>query len=204
MTKTTKDGLIDEAAVRAEIAALCATTDGTRRDGRAGDPRPEILAVLKRVNQESREAARVLLEKERHGIACAARLSASMDAIIRVVYDHAVERVFKVENPSSAERMTVAAVGGYGRGTLGPASDIDLLFLLPYKQTPWGESVVEYVLYMLWDLGLKVGHATRRVDECIRLARADMTIRTPCWKRAGSGATSACSRRWPSASPTRW
>ncbi|BBE72896.1 [protein-PII] uridylyltransferase [Oharaeibacter diazotrophicus] len=179
MTRAADTGiLIDEAAVRAEIAALCAASGGTRRDGRATDPRAGILAVLKRVNAEGREKARLLLVEERHGMRCAERLSAMMDTIIRIVYDHAVERVFKVDNPSSSEHMTLAAVGGYGRGTLGPASDIDLLFLLPYKQTPWGESVVEYVLYMLWDLGLKVGHATRRVDECIRLARSDMTIRT--------------------------
>ena len=74
--------------------------------------------------------------------------------------------------------MAVVAVGGYGRGTLAPGSDIDLLFLLPYKQTPWGEQIVEYMLYMLWDLGLKVGHATRNIDECMRLSRSDMTIRT--------------------------
>ena len=61
---------------------------------------------------------------------------------------------------------------------LAPGSDIDLLFLLPYKQTPWGESVVEYMLYLLWDLGFKVGHATRTVDQCLKLARADITIRT--------------------------
>jgi [protein-PII] uridylyltransferase len=69
-------------------------------------------------------------------------------------------------------------VGGYGRGTLAPGSDIDLLFILPYKQTPWGEQVTEYILYMLWDLGQKVGHAVRSVDECIRMARSDMTVRT--------------------------
>ena len=74
--------------------------------------------------------------------------------------------------------MAIVATGGYGRGLLAPGSDIDLLFLLPYKQTPWGESVVEYMLYMLWDLGLKVGHATRTVDQCIKLASADITIRT--------------------------
>src|ERR1051326_5859955 len=74
--------------------------------------------------------------------------------------------------------MSVIAVGGYGRATLAPGSDVDLLFLLPYKQTPWGESVVEFILYLLWDLGLKVGHATRSVDECIRMARSDMTVRT--------------------------
>ena len=74
--------------------------------------------------------------------------------------------------------MAVVATGGYGRRLLAPFSDVDLLFLLPYKQTPWGESVVEYVLYLLWDLGLKVGHATRTVDQSLKLARADMTIRT--------------------------
>ena len=74
--------------------------------------------------------------------------------------------------------MAVVATGGYGRGLLAPGSDIDLLFLLPYKQTAWGESVAEAILYCLWDLGLKVGHATRSIDECIRQAKADMTIRT--------------------------
>ena len=72
----------------------------------------------------------------------------------------------------------MVATGGYGRGLLAPGSDIDLLFLLPYKQTAWGESVAEGILYCLWDMGLKVGHATRSVDECIRQAKADMTIRT--------------------------
>ena len=74
--------------------------------------------------------------------------------------------------------MAVVATGGYGRGVLAPGSDIDLLFLLPYKQTAWGESVAETILYCLWDIGLKVGHATRSINECIRQAKADMTIRT--------------------------
>ena len=74
--------------------------------------------------------------------------------------------------------MAVVATGGYGRGLQAPGSDIDLLFLLPYKQTAWGELVAEAILYCLWDTGLKVGHATRSVDECIRQAKADMTIRT--------------------------
>src|SRR5207253_2387670 len=77
-----------------------------------------------------------------------------------------------------AERMAIVATGGYGRGVLAAGSDIDLLFLLPYKQTAWGESVAETILYCLWDMGLKVGHATRSISECIRAAKADMTIRT--------------------------
>ena len=75
--------------------------------------------------------------------------------------------------------MAIVATGGYGRGLLAPRLRHRLLlFLLPYKQTAWGESVAEAILYCLWDLGLKVGHATRSVDECIRQAKADMTIRT--------------------------
>ena len=61
---------------------------------------------------------------------------------------------------------------------MAPFSDVDLLFITPYKQTAWGESLIESVLYCLWDLRLKVGHAVRTADDCLRLARQDITIRT--------------------------
>src|SRR5262249_38238688 len=98
--------------------------------------------------------------------------------VVMGLYDVAVQRFYPVDNPTDAQKLAVVPVGGYGRGLLAPGSDIDLLFLLPYKQTSWGESVVEFILYGLWDLGLKVGHATRSVEQCIRLAKQDMTIRT--------------------------
>ncbi|RUZ83007.1 [protein-PII] uridylyltransferase, partial [Mesorhizobium sp. M7A.F.Ca.CA.001.14.1.1] len=137
-----------------------------------------VLQLLKGRLADGRAIAERMLRDDGGGSACAARLSHLMDEIIRALYDFAVTHVYRVKNPSSAERMAVVAVGGYGRGTLAPGSDIDLLFLLPYKQTPWGEQTVEYMLYMLWDLGLKVGHATRNIDECLRLSRTDVTIRT--------------------------
>ena len=101
-----------------------------------------------------------------------------MDQLIRVVFDFADQRIYAAANPSAAERLGVVATGGYGRGELAPLSDIDLLFLRPYKQTPRGEQIVEFMLYLLWDMGLKVGHATRTVDESLRYADRDQTIRT--------------------------
>jgi [protein-PII] uridylyltransferase len=140
--------------------------------------RAAIVGRLKQVLSEGRGAAEAQLRADGHGTACARRLSDLQDAIVRAVYALAADHVYGRSNPTAAERMSVVAVGGYGRRTLAPGSDVDLLFLLPYKQTPWGESVVEFILYLLWDLGLKVGHATRSVEECIRIAKADMTVRT--------------------------
>lgn len=63
-------------------------------------------------------------------------------------------------------------------GEMAPHSDVDLLFLIPYKATAWSESVIESMLYILWDLKLKVGHATRTIEDCLRLGADDFTIQT--------------------------
>src|SRR5262249_17136308 len=101
-----------------------------------------------------------------------------IDQMIRVMFDLVAGEIYPLPNPTSGERLAIVAVGGYGRGELAPYSDIDLLFLLPYKRTPHTEQVVEYLLYLLWDLGLKIGQATRSVEECLRQAKSELTIRT--------------------------
>ena len=93
-----------------------------------------------------------------------------MDRVVSTIYDAVVEHLYPADNTSSGDRLALVATGGYGRGTLAPGSDVDLLFLLPYKQTAWSESVVEAMLYVLWDLKLKIGHATRSVEDCLREA----------------------------------
>ncbi|OOY14220.1 [protein-PII] uridylyltransferase [Thioclava marina] len=100
------------------------------------------------------------------------------DGIVRSVLRIATTRLHRLGTPTEAERFAVLAVGGYGRAEMAPHSDVDLLFLTPYKITPWAESVVESMLYILWDLKLKVGHSSRTLDDCIRLGREDITIRT--------------------------
>src|SRR5215207_11028817 len=146
-----------------------------------GDPaalRAWLVPKLLRLLETGRAEAEASLMSDGDGLACARRLSHLMDHVLHLVHEAVVRRLYPVDNPSTSERLALVATGGYGRGTLAPGSDIDLLFLLPYKQTAWGESVVEAMLYVLWDLKLKVGHATRSVDDCVREAKADMTIRT--------------------------
>ncbi|MCU0789895.1 MAG: nucleotidyltransferase domain-containing protein, partial [Nitratireductor sp.] len=164
--------LIDPDAVRQSLDAIAESRIP------AAQQRAQVLALLKEVSARGRATARRRLDADGKGADCARGLSHLQDEIIRLIYEFAATHVYKVTNPSLGEHMAIVAVGGYGRGMLAPGSDIDLLFVLPYKQTAWGEAVVEFILYMLWDMGFKVGHATRNVDECIRQARADMTIRT--------------------------
>jgi [protein-PII] uridylyltransferase len=165
--------VFDRDAVAAELAELAAAHSGSD-----GELRAAVTQRLKTALADGRAEAEELLLRDRHGRRCAERLCRMLDEIVHVLYEFAAKHLYSSQNPSEAERMAVIATGGYGRGLLAPGSDIDLLFLLPYKQTAWGESIAETILYCLWDLGLKVGHATRSVDESIRQARADMTIRT--------------------------
>ncbi|AZO20265.1 [protein-PII] uridylyltransferase [Mesorhizobium sp. M1E.F.Ca.ET.045.02.1.1] len=169
------DEIIEGDALRRDMTALTRASAG---DGSGKATRTAVLQLLKGRLGEGRKIAEAMLKEDGGGNACAERLSHLMDELIQALYDFAAGHVYRVKNRSAAERMAVVAVGGYGRGTLAPGSDIDLLFLLPYKQTPWGEQIVEYMLYMLWDMGLKVGHATRNIEECLRLSRTDITIRT--------------------------
>src|SRR5215208_4222758 len=165
--------LIDADALAADLAVLA-----ERHAGRERELRSAVALHLKAALLEGRAQAERLLRKDRRGRLCTERLCLMQDEIIRLLYEFAGKYLYHSDNPSEAERMAVVATGGYGRGLLAPGSDIDLLFLLPYKQTAWGESIAEAILYCLWDMGLKVGHASRSVDESIRQARADMTIRT--------------------------
>jgi [protein-PII] uridylyltransferase len=144
----------------------------------AAELRAKLVPLLKSFLDEGRAEAEARLLENQDGLVCARYLCERMDELVHIVHDAVVRHLYFRANPSAGERLAVAATGGYGRGTLAPGSDVDLLFLLPYKQTAWSESVVEAVLYVLWDLKLKVGHATRSVDECLREAQGDMTIRT--------------------------
>ena len=164
-----RDMTLDQ--LRAELAIAVAES-GAAKTGL----RPNIVKVLKVALERSHARAERQLLADGNGTRCAEALSLAEDEIIRCLFDLANLTLFPARG--TEERIAVVAVGGYGRGTLAPGSDIDLLFVLPARQTERVQNIVEFILYCLWDTRQKVGHATRSIDECIRLARSDNTILT--------------------------
>ncbi|HBK05748.1 MAG TPA: [protein-PII] uridylyltransferase [Acetobacteraceae bacterium] len=108
------------------------------------------------------------------GLQAARLLGALIDGVVSALFEHTTTRT----DLGPVENLSIAATGGYGRGVLAPFSDIDLLFLTAEDPTPETLRVVEYMLYFLWDLGLKVGHATRSINDCLVEGGKDTTIRT--------------------------
>jgi [protein-PII] uridylyltransferase len=141
--------------------------------------RPAVVELLRNALESGRaEIARRLEAKPSAGTECAQAQAFLVDQLVRIIYDHVVARVYRASNRSMGERIAVVAVGGYGRGEMAPHSDVDIAFITPIKPTSWCEQVIEAVLYFLWDLGLKVGQSSRSLDEVVRMARSDLTIRT--------------------------
>jgi [protein-PII] uridylyltransferase len=158
-----------------------ALTETLMAAARASAPTPDrapLVAPAKAQFLSGRAEIRHRFETTGDGAAAVRAQCFLNDELIRALYDAVTGEIYPLANPTKGEHLAIVAVGGYGRGELAPYSDIDLLFLLPYKPTPHTEQVVECLLYLLWDLGLKIGQATRSVEECLRQAKADLTIRT--------------------------
>ncbi|WP_417719451.1 [protein-PII] uridylyltransferase [Salipiger sp.] len=144
-----------------------------------GGVRAAAVRLIGAAQAEARERiAAAIAERPREAFAATRSYAWVTDVVVRLVHELATRRLHPLPNPTTSERLTVMAVGGYGRGEMAPFSDVDLLFLTPYKITPWAESTIESMLYIFWDLKLKVGHASRTVKDCLRLGAQDFTIRT--------------------------
>ena len=167
------DAIFDHAAVSAEIADKIAGATSEK------DIRAATVATLSAARKEGMATIAAAFCAQPFASRPTTRAYSWLtDQILQVVLHTATRHLHPLPNPTQGERLSLIAVGGYGLGEMAPQSDVDLLFLTPHKITPWAESVVESMLYMLWDLKLKVGHATRTVKDCVRLAREDYTIRT--------------------------
>ncbi|MCC5975829.1 MAG: [protein-PII] uridylyltransferase, partial [Rubellimicrobium sp.] len=165
--------IFDGSAVSAALDAAIAGSDDPR------SIRQATVGILSEARTRGMAAIGAALADEPFAAGPAMRAYTWLtDCIVTSVLDVACRHLHPLANPTEGERLTLIAVGGYGRGEMAPFSDVDLLFLTPWKITPWAESVIESMLYMLWDIKLKVGHASRTVKDCIRLGREDYTIRT--------------------------
>jgi len=143
--------------------------------------REEALASFRRHLARIQQTVRDAFEDHRlGGEGAASTLAGLVDGLIRTLHAFVLEDALaeQLAGEQDGATLAIAATGGYGRGTLAPFSDIDLLFLTEEEPAPAILSAVEYMLYFLWDLGLKVGHATRSVSQCIAEAADDTTIRT--------------------------
>ncbi|HEX8644519.1 MAG TPA: [protein-PII] uridylyltransferase [Allosphingosinicella sp.] len=147
-------------------------------DALAGAMRAEATEMLREALAEGRaEIARRLDEKPWAGSETAAAYAFLTDQILRLAHDVALAE-HPNHNPTDAERLLVMAVGGYGRGEMALHSDVDLAFVTPWKPTGWAERVAESMLYLLWDLKLKVGQSIRSLDELVHIAAGDHTVKT--------------------------
>ena len=165
--------IIDRRDLAARLDAIAAESSdsGTRRRA--------MVDLLKGALEAGRaEIERRLLERPSSGRVAANATAFLIDQIVRLSHDFTTGHLYPSANRSAGERITLIAVGGYGRGEMAPHSDIDIGFLTPFKQTSWTEQVIEAQLYTLWDLGLKVGHSSRSLDEMVRAAKEDLTVRT--------------------------
>jgi [protein-PII] uridylyltransferase len=140
---------------------------------------PAATEVLREALGKGRDqiARRVVAEPNR-GRMHAFAYAFLADQIVRLAYDFVTQRIYPNPNPTTAERIALVGLGGTGRGEMAPFSDIDLMMVVPPGRAPWCEQVAEALLYLLWDLKLKVGQSVRTPGEATSLAKADMTIRT--------------------------
>ncbi len=158
---------------------VCRLDEAMGRSAYRPELRGEVLGLFKQAHSKGwNEARRRFEEEDTRGAELVGVNSYLIDQIVRTVYDVAAQHIYPVDFQTKSKMISVTANGGYGRQKLAPHSDIDLMFLLPHGPVPQARQVIEFILYMLWDMGLKVGHSTRTVDEALHMAKDDTTIRT--------------------------
>jgi len=168
------DDILDRGALRAALTQAMGTAPDT-----GAEQRSTVVPILKDAFRDGRATIATAFRADPFAAGPTTRAYAWLtDAIVIEVFALASTHLHPVPTSTEDETLALIAVGGSGRGEMAPHSDVDLLFLAPHKLTPWAESLIESMLYILWDLKLKVGHASRTIKDCLRLAREDYTIRT--------------------------
>ena len=140
--------------------------------------RPALLALFKQALADGRAEVRRRFEADHDGRAAAQGLSLLMDQLIRTLHELASVRSIPCTTPHRRNGCRCSRSAAMAAASSRPFPTSICCSCIPYKLTPHVRAGGRVHALMLWDLGLKVGHATRSVDECLRQAQADMTIRT--------------------------
>ena len=167
--------LLPERAASELVQSLADLSGGIAGADEGGEApaRDAAFGVFRRHLARIQAHVRDVFEQGRlAGLQAAQLLAELTDGLVSALHSHAAQV------SGAPEPLALVATGGYGRGMLAPFSDLDLLFITASEPTPGTLRIVEFMLYFLWDLGLKVGHATRSVGQCLDAAAADTTIRT--------------------------
>ncbi len=157
--------------------ALAAEAAGLR--GRTDRPelwRQTLAGLLQGAVASARAEIRSRFRRHGHGPTTGREFAFLLDQVLAFLVDSA--RTGEVVEAGVVDDLAILAVGGYGRREVCPHSDIDLLFLSTAPPGPETQELIQFILYVLWDLKFTVGHAARGVDECLRAARSDWTIAT--------------------------
>jgi [protein-PII] uridylyltransferase len=147
----------------------------------AGTKRPtETLALYKKFLKIEEHRLRLGHQSGGGGREICAFRVELIDVLLRHIFAAAASFA-RQQKGASPTPLTVVALGGYGRGELNPFSDVDVMFLHNKNGSgisPYAAQVIEQTLYLLWDIGFKVGHSTRSISEAISLANTDMLTKT--------------------------
>jgi len=158
------------------------TLDTARAD--TNFSRDDAVSLFRRhIGRQQGVIRRAFETRQIKGVQAGRLLASLMDGVVATLATFATESLPGTDNtPESdathSDALCIAATGGYGAGLLAPFSDVDLLFLSGETPSPRVLAQIEYTLYFLWDLGLRVGHATRSTSQCLILSAQDATIRT--------------------------
>ena len=138
---------------------------------------PELLALYKRFLKIENHRLRLKHYAGEGGREIAHQRASLVDIVLRHLFDGAGQKA----GESKLEELSLVAIGGYGRDELNPFSDVDIMFLHSSNTKevpPELNDVIQVILYMLWDIGFKVGHSTRSIAGAVKQANIDMLSKT--------------------------
>ncbi len=158
--------LIELSSLESEVSSKCFNPTDPGRN--------ELIPFFKKVLADGRGLIRKAHFEGCGGLEISRVRSTFIDTVLRSLWSFACSSFNKTD---SEIRCSLLAIGGYGRGELSPNSDVDLLFVVTSIDSE-NHDLTQKVLYLLWDVGLDIGHSVRKISDCIKIAKKDYVSQT--------------------------